>query len=87
MHLMQLKLEMHAYKLCDNEVFSAMQPSVQALLLASQFFGDPLVRLTCGISIIVMTLVSSTMNTLAGFVRETHTAARHNAHLLLLQSV
>lgn len=35
-----------------------LQSSVLALLLASKFFEDPLVRLTCGISVIVMTLVS-----------------------------
>ena len=33
-----------------------MQSSLLALLLASKFFVDPLVRLPCGISVIVMTL-------------------------------
>ena len=34
-----------------------MQSSLLALLLASKFFSEPLVRLPCGISVIVMTLV------------------------------
>ena len=34
----------------------ALQSSLLALLLASRFFPDPLVRLPCGLSVIVMTL-------------------------------
>ena len=34
-----------------------LQSSLLALLLASKFFPDPLVRLPCGLSVIVMTLV------------------------------
>lgn len=36
-----------------------MQSSLLALLLAGKFFPEPLVRLPCGISVIVMTLVRS----------------------------
>ena len=35
-----------------------LQSSLLGLLLASRFFGDPLICLPCGISVIVMTLVS-----------------------------
>lgn len=35
-----------------------MQSSLLALLLASRFFDNPLISLACGISVIVMTLVS-----------------------------
>ncbi|KAK9797443.1 hypothetical protein WJX73_005772 [Symbiochloris irregularis] len=35
---------------------TGMQSSLLALLLASKFFAEPLVRLPCGISVIVMTL-------------------------------
>ncbi|KAK9813394.1 hypothetical protein WJX73_005426 [Symbiochloris irregularis] len=35
---------------------TGMQSSVLALLLATQFFDDPIVRLTCGLSLIIMTL-------------------------------
>ena len=37
---------------------SGMQSSLLGLLLASRFFRDPLVSLPCGISTVVMTLVS-----------------------------
>ena len=35
---------------------TGMQSSLLALLLATRYFSDPLVRLPCGISVVVMTL-------------------------------
>ncbi len=40
------------------EVVFVLQSSLLGLLLASRFFRDPLICLPCGISVIVMTLVS-----------------------------
>lgn len=37
---------------------TGMQSSLLALLLATRFFPDPLVRLPCGLSVIFMTLAS-----------------------------
>ncbi len=35
---------------------TGMQSSLLALLLATRYFNDPLVRLPCGLSVVVMTL-------------------------------
>ena len=35
---------------------TGMQSSLLALLLATRYFSDPLVRLPCGLSVVVMTL-------------------------------
>lgn len=49
----------HAMQLSHSDCGFMLQSSLLAMLLASRFFPDPLARLPCGISVIVMTLVRS----------------------------